>query len=126
GRADANFPRDRAHETSASGDLTATANGNLFKLPAGYASTTVKLGGDTQHLESNATRGGVSSSSSLSRTTGQAEVNVDVPISRRNRDFSALGNLTLNGNAEVDHLSDFGVLTTIGVGVNSSPVDRLN
>ena len=125
-RDDVAFPRDRAHQTSASGDLTATANGNLFKLPAGYASTTLTLGGDTQHLDTNATRRGVSSSSSLSRTTGDAKINVDLPISRRNRDFSALGNLTLNGNAEVDHLSDFGTLTTLGAGANWSPVDRLN
>jgi hypothetical protein len=120
------FPRDRAHETIASGDLKATANGNLFQLPAGFASTTLTLGGSTQHLSSDAIRGGVETSSSLSRTTGQAKVNLDLPISRRNREFSALGNLTLNGNAEVDQLSDFGTLTTIGAGVNWSPVDRLN
>ena len=49
-----------------------------------------------------------------------------MPISRRNRGFSALGNLSLNGNAEVDQLSDFGTLTTIGAGVSWSPVERLN
>ena len=62
----------------------------------------------------------------MSRTTGEAAINLDLPISRRNRDFSALGNLTLNANAEVDQLSDFGTLTTIGAGANWSPVDRLN
>ena len=44
-RDDPAFPRDRARETTTSGDLTATANGNLFKLPAGDASTTLTLGG---------------------------------------------------------------------------------
>jgi hypothetical protein len=120
------FPRDRARETTESADLKATANGNLFKLPAGNASTTLTLGGNTQHLDSSTTRRGVGSSNSLSRTTGEAAINVDLPISRRNRDFSALGNFTLNGNAEVDHLSDAGTLTTIGAGANWSPVDRLN
>ena len=125
-RDDPIFPRDRAHETTASADLTATANGNLFQLPAGFATTTLTLGGNTQHLSSNSTRHGVEASNSLSRTTGTAKINVDVPISRRNRDFSALGNLTLNGNAEVGHLSDFGTLSTVGAGVNWSPLDRLN
>lgn len=125
-RDNVSFPRDRAHEKTASGDLTGTANGNLFKLPAGYATTTLTLGGNTQHLSSNATSGGETSSNSLSRTTGQAKVNVDLPISRRSRDFSALGNLTLNGNAAVDHLSDFGALTAVGAGLNWSPADRLN
>ena len=61
-----------------------------------------------------------------SRTTGEAAINLDLPISRRNRDFSALGNLTLNANAEVNQLSDFGTLTKLGAGANWSPVDRLN
>jgi hypothetical protein len=125
-REDPQFPTDRARETTASGDLTATANGTLFKLPAGNASTTLTLGANTQHLDSSRTRRGVETPNSLSRTTGQAGINVDLPISRRGRAFSALGNLTLNGNAEVDRLSDFGTLTTIGAGLNFSPVERLS
>ena len=125
-RDDPSFPSDRARETTAAGDLTATANGNLFKLPAGNATTTLTLGANTQHLDSTRTRRGVETPNSLSRTTGQAGINVDVPISRRGRAFSALGNLTLNGNAEVDQLSDFGTLTTLGAGLNFSPVERLS
>jgi hypothetical protein len=123
---DPGSPRDRARTTTASGDLSATANGNLFKLPAGDASATFKVGGDTQHLDGEHSQDGLITSNSLSRTTGDASASIDLPISRRNRDFSALGNLTLNANAEVDHLSDFGTLTTLGAGVNWSPVDRLN
>jgi hypothetical protein len=120
------FPTDRAHETTASGDLKATANGNLFKLPAGNATTTVTLDGSTVHLDSSRRREGVVSSTSLSRTTGEAAINVDLPISRRGRDFSALGNFTVNANAEIDQLSDFGTLTTLGAGANWSPADRLS
>jgi hypothetical protein len=125
-RTDVASARDRASETTASADLKATANGNLFKLPAGYATTTLNLEGSTVHLDSSRSRLGMGSSNSLSRTMGVAGVNVDLPISRRGRDFSALGNLTINGNAEVDQLSDFGTLTVLGAGVNLSPVDRLN
>src|SRR5205814_1593882 len=35
---------DRTRETTTSGDLTATVNGNLFKVPAGNASTTLRAG----------------------------------------------------------------------------------
>ena len=125
-RDSASFPIDRARSTTASGDIKGTANGKLFKLPAGDASTTLTLGGSTVHLDSSRTRLGARSSTSLSRTEGEAAINFDLPISRRNRDFSALGNLTLNANAEVDQLSDFGTLTTIGAGANFSPLDRLN
>ena len=117
---------DRARENTASGDVKATANGNLFSLPAGNASTTITLSGSTVHLDTQHRVAGLANSGSLGRTTGEAAINFDLPISRRNRDFSALGNLTFNGNAEVDQLSDFGTLTTIGAGANWSPVDRLN
>jgi hypothetical protein len=125
-RDNAAFPRDRARETTTSGDITATANGALFKVPAGNASATFKVGGSTSHLDSESERIGVETSTSLGRTTGTASMNFDLPVSRRGRAFSALGNLTLNANAEVDQISDFGTLTTIGAGANFSPVDRLN
>jgi len=122
-KTDTDDGRERARETTASADMKATANGNLFTLPAGKASSTITLAGSTTHLNSLSRSGG---SNSLSRTLGEAAINIDLPISRRNRDFSPLGNLTVNGNAEVDQLSDFGTLTTIGAGANWSPVDRLN
>ena len=118
--------RDRSRETRVGADLTGTANGTLFKLPAGNATATFTLGGNTQHLDSNRRDSEGETPNSLSRTTGQAAVNLDLPISRRGRDFSALGNLTLNANAELDQLSDFGTLTTVGAGLNWSPADRLN
>jgi len=120
------FPHDRARETTTSGDITATANGTLFKLPAGNAGATFKVGASTVDLDSESRRQGIETPGSLGRTTGTASVNLDLPISRRGREFSALGNLTLNANAELDQLSDFGTLTTIGAGANWSPVDRLN
>jgi hypothetical protein len=125
-RDDASFPTDRTRSTTTSADLKGTANGKLFKLPAGDASTTLTVAGSAVHLDSNRTRLGASSSSSLSRTMGEAAFNLDLPVSRKNRDFSALGNLTLNANAEVDQLSDFGTLTTIGAGANFSPLNRLS
>jgi hypothetical protein len=118
--------RDRASEINSSGDLTATASGNLFKVPAGNASTTLRLGASTAHLDSRRRTAGLTSSNSLGRTSGTAAISVDVPVSRRGREFSALGNLTLNGNAEVDQLSDFGTLTKFGAGANWSPAERLN
>ena len=125
-RDDLVFPHDRDRETTTSGDLTATANGKLFALPAGDATTTLKLGGSTVDLDSTRRRLGETTSQSLGRTVGSASANLDLPISRRNRALSALGNLTLNANAGVDQLSDFGTLATFGAGANWSPVDRLS
>src|SRR5690348_18139022 len=58
------------------------------------------IGVDTVHLDTNRVTAGVPSDSSLGRGSGTAAINVDLPISRRKRDFDALGNLTLNANAE--------------------------
>ncbi|HET9810332.1 MAG TPA: TonB-dependent receptor [Sphingomicrobium sp.] len=118
--------RDRAESTTVAGDVDATANGTLFRLPAGDAGATVRVGASTLHLDSDRNREGVETSTSLGRTRGSASLNVDLPISRRTSDFGPVGNLTLNGNAEVEQLSDFGTLTTIGAGANWSPVKRLN
>jgi hypothetical protein len=118
--------RDRARETRTSADITGTANGTLFKLPAGNAGATFRVGASTAHLDGESTRLGIDTSNSLGRTTGTASVNLDLPVSRRKRAFSALGNLTLNANAELDQLSDFGSLTTVGAGANWSPVERLS
>ncbi|GAA3900292.1 hypothetical protein GCM10022276_18900 [Sphingomonas limnosediminicola] len=121
-----NFPVDRARETVTSADVTAVANGTLFKLPAGNAGATFRVGGTTTHLDSEHVVAGLSNANSLGRTTGNAAANLDLPVSRRGRDFSALGNLTFSANGEVIQLSDFGTLTKIGAGANWSPVNRLN
>ena len=124
--ADSATGRDRTRSTTTSGDLDATANGPLFKLPAGDASITLGAGAATYHLDSSRTEAGVTDDSDLGRTQGHASANVDLPISRRNRDFDKLGNLTLNGNARIDQLSDFGSLTTVGAGLNWSPAQPVN
>ena len=123
---DVAFGRDRARSTRTSGDLSGTANGPLFALPAGDASATVRLGASALHIDSARRREDVGSETSLGRRQGSAALNIDLPVSRRNRDFEALGNLTLNLNGEVEQLSDFGTLATIGAGANWSPVERLN
>jgi hypothetical protein len=117
---------DRARTLTRSGNLDLVLNGPLLTLPAGQASATVRLGADTRDLDSRARRAGVTSESDLGRDRGGASLNLDLPVARRGSVLSALGNLTLNANAEVEQLSDFGTLTTIGAGFFWSPVERLN
>jgi hypothetical protein len=123
---DGDASRETSRSIRTSGDLDATANGPLFKLPAGDASATLRVGARALDLDSRRRRDGTTSANSLGRTQGNAAVSFDLPISRRNRGFSALGNLTLNANGEVEQLSDFGTLRTLGAGFNWSPVERLN
>lgn len=125
-RDDLIFDRDRTRQLTASGDLTASANGQLFKLPAGDVSATLTVAADAVRLSSERERAGVRDSGALRRSEARAAVNIDMPISRRNRDFSALGSFTVSTNAELRQLSDFGTLTKFGANAFLSPLDRLN
>ena len=119
------FAPGNAQSTRFAGDLDGTLNGPLFTSPLGDADVSLRaatsaeyLDIDEQHFASTLDR--------TRRTTATAAASIDLPISHRRRAFSALGNLTVNGNAEVNQLSDFGTLTRVGTGANWSPFATLN
>jgi hypothetical protein len=112
---------DRSRSTTTSGDLTGTASGPLFTLPAGRANVTAKVSLDTTDRDNQRRVNNISASNSLGRDRADGSLNLDVPILKD----SAIGRLGANANAEVEHLSDFGTLITIGAGFNWTPVDRL-
>ncbi len=123
-------PGNRAYASQSTGGVDAVANGNLFSLPAGAVSTTLKLGAETADFSSRSYRtndllgGQVAQRGMVSRDTVNGQINVDVPISSRSRDvLPFLGALSANFNLAEDHLSDFGTLTTLGYGANWSPID---
>ena len=113
---------DRSRSTQASGDLTGTASGPVFTLPAGRANVTAKVAVSTLDLDTARRRNGVSASSSLGRDRSAASLSVDLPLLKG----GPAGKLGANANAEVERLSDFGILTTVGAGLNWSPADRLD
>ena len=102
-----------------------TLVGRPFHLPAGDASLTVKTGFDYTALESTSTR--TIGQTNLDRSDLSAGVNLDLPLaSRRNEVLSGIGDLSLNLNAGVDRLSDFGTLTDYGAGLTWSPTETLS
>lgn len=100
-----------------------TANGPLLSLPAGTVNTTLKVAASSTDLDSRGNRDGDDSRSKLGRDIVEASASIDVPITKR---ASAIGRLTANANAGVQHLSDFGTLTSLGAGLNWSPAPKLN
>lgn len=119
-------PADQGQSVSNVGAVDALLRGPLFRLPAGDVSTSLRLGGSLSSFDSTAVRNGLPTDASLSRNIASSQLNIDVPIaSRRRAVLSAIGDLTLNGNVAVQHLSDFGTLTTTGYGVNWSPLKPL-
>lgn len=119
--------RDFTSSVNQSLDAQAVLNGPLFDLPAGQVSTTVRVGGEMRSFDSRSIRSGLVQERSLGRDRVSAQANVDVPIaSRRDDVLQPIGDLSLNANAEVEEISDFGTLTTYGYGLNWSPIEELS
>lgn len=115
--------RERSLALTQSADAELVASGPLLRLPAGEIATSLKLGLDTRSLHSESNRGGTDLVRDLSRNRVNGQANIDVPIaSRRNEVLSAIGDLSANANAAVEHLSDFGTLRVLGAGLNWSPI----
>jgi iron complex outermembrane recepter protein len=115
-----NFGRSR----STAAGLDAQANGTLFRLPAGDAAASLAVGLDTTDFASRSVRAGVAQRGQVSRDTASGRINLDLPLTSRSRNVgAALGTLSVNVNAAVNELSDFGTLTTLGYGANWAPRD---
>ena len=120
-------PQDRARSTSRSGDAQVVFNGSPFHLPGGPVISSLTLQGNTLDLSSDTLRAGVVTTRDLSRDRGAVLGNIDLPITSRREGFlSKLGDISLNFNFEVENLSDFGTMRTLGYGVRWSPIDILD
>ena len=121
------LPEGAATSSSNAVNAQIVASGPVFRLPAGQFYASFKAGYAGSWFSSDAQRLGLSQSADLSRAGGTGQVNVDAPIaSRKNNVLSALGDLDLNGNSSVQQLSDYGTLTSIGYGVNWTPLTGVN
>ncbi|MCU6454408.1 TonB-dependent receptor, partial [Sphingomonas sp. A2-49] len=117
-------PDNRARSLSNTAEVEALVNGPLFTLPAGDVSTAIRVGADTSDFTSRSYRAGLTSTGAVSRDSVDGRVNIDVPIASRSRAvLGFLGNLSVNGNAAINRLSDFGTLTAYGYGLNWGPIE---
>ena len=114
---------NRSRSSRLSLSVDGTANGPLFALPAGDANATLKVAFGRLSQDSEALREGIETDSDLGRTSGEASASLDLPLTRRT---ASIGRLSANVNAGITQLSDFGTLTSFGVGLNWSPAPRLN
>ncbi len=102
-------------------------NGDVFQLPAGGVSTTFKFGADTRSLDSTSVRSGATTERSQSRDRFNGQASFSLPIASRRQDIlPMLGDLSANLNVGYEDLSDFGGLTTLGFGINWSPIEPLS
>ena len=114
---------DKSNSTRTNLVLDATANGPLFKLPAGEATATFKSGLSRLNFNSGSRRRDIFTQADLGRTIGEGSANIDLPLAATD---SAIGRLSANANVRLGELSDFGTLTSFGGGLTWSPTRRLN
>ena len=117
---------DEANTTTDNATALVTVTGRPLLLPAGEVSLTLDSGYDWTRIRSDDTRN-AGAQTRLQRGDLSAGVNLGVPLtSVRDDVLSAVGDLSLNLSAGVNHLSDFGTLTDYTVGATWSPAQVLN
>lgn len=110
------LPAGTARSRSDSATTLATFTGSPLRLPGGQAALTVKAGFAWSALRSEDSRQ-LAAPARLRRGDAQAGLSLDLPITSRREGFgAALGDLSLNLNAEAHNVSDFGSLTAWGAG----------
>ncbi|MBB5746470.1 TonB-dependent receptor [Brevundimonas variabilis] len=121
------FADDTARSVSSlvSGELVLA--GDVFELPAGGVNGTVTIGADTRSLDSESFRNGLTTETSLSRDRYRIQGNLTAPLTNRQREvLGGFGDLSANVNFGYEELSDFGGLTTLGGGLNWTPIEPLS
>jgi hypothetical protein len=120
-------PQDRSESINRSGDAQIVFNGSAFSLPGGPVTTSFTVQGNVLDLSSETLRNGVVTLRDLGRDRAALRGSFDLPITSRREGFlDKFGDLSLNFNFEVEHLSDFGTMRTLGYGVRWSPVEMLD
>ena len=119
--------RDRSESRSETANAQLLFGGPTVRLPAGEVRTSLTAGAERLGLAGKSFRSGLFQARELSRECVYGQATLDVPLASRDRGFlGGIGDLSANLNGRIEHLSDFGTLTTLGYGLNWSPIDTIN
>jgi hypothetical protein len=118
-----NRPDQISKSVTSNASVDFTTFGSLFKLPAGDVRATVRVAGRSQDQDSRSWIAGRFQAGDISRDTGSVRGNISVPLASSSR--GVLGDVSINGNVEIEQLSDFGQLVSTGYGLNWSPIRQI-
>ena len=117
---------DVSNTLSSVGTVDMLTSGPLFAMPAGKVNASLRVAARTSDFSSDFFRSGVTRHTDIARDSASLRGNIDVPIaSRRSAVLDAVGDLSINGNFEIEQLSDFGRLVTTGYGLTWSPITQV-
>lgn len=118
--------RDYAQSISNLVETQAVASGSLFEMPAGPVTSSFSVSYSHQDIDSETVQTSGGTAASLGRDTVNGRANLTIPIADdRESVLDFLGSLSLNANAGVSELSDFGTLYEFGGGLTWSPSQSL-
>ncbi len=116
---------ETAFSRNLSGVNQNTLNGPITDLPGGELLATFDLGYSWDRIESADSR--TLQQVQLTRGNINTGANLVIPITSRRTGFAdALGSFTLNAQAGLERLSDFGTLGDYNVSLNWTPTDSLD
>ncbi|MCK0128869.1 hypothetical protein [Erythrobacter sp. F6033] len=116
---------DTADTRNIFGSTFNTLRGPIANLPAGEVLATFDVGYSWTNLQTSDSRS--FQDVSLTRGNLSTGANLTIPITSRRTGFAdALGSFTLNAQAGLDNLSDFGTLGDYTIGLTWAPTDKLN
>ncbi|GFE73851.1 TonB-dependent receptor [Novosphingobium sp. TCA1] len=120
-------PVNQTRNSTDSAEVNFVATTSPLDLPAGAMNTTFKVSGNLDRSNSAVTRQGLTQDTSVDRDQGEASVNIDIPISSRAVPlFPGAGRISLNANAAVRQIGDFGTLRTLGGGMTWNPTSQFS
>lgn len=118
---------DRTRSLSNTADADAVLSGSLFDLPAGPIRSSLQAGWRNIDFESVSQRGATIVETDLGRTAWTGSATLDLPIASRREDVLApVGDLALNARYALRDVSDFRLLKSWTIGLNWSPLERLD
>lgn len=117
--------RHRTWLSSRDLNLSGLLSGSIAEAPAGEVALSLGIGYDHGRYRSWSLSAAAASSVLLRRRRAAATVNLDLPLSRRGSETAPLGNLFLNLNAELAHVSRLGATHGLGAGLTWSPLRPL-
>jgi hypothetical protein len=103
-------------------DIDAVINARLADLDAGPLTLTGQIGYSSVTQRAGVTQLGTQVDSRLKRDTLTARTSLDIPLTLPK---PLPGSMILNGNAQLQDLSDFGTLITYGYGLTWRPIPTL-
>lgn len=116
-------PRQEATSITRSLSADGVVNGSIGTAPGGDIRLTLRTNASVNGIESDGFRGDQPLATNLTRRRVAGAFSTDLPLLESD---SAIGRFGLNANGEIEEISDFGALYSVGAGFNWRPSSKLS